>query len=250
MEEYTAIILAAGKGTRLNSTIPKPVYPVCGQPMIEWVYSSLKKADLKDIAVIYSDYTKVLKKNLGNNVIYIKQNEQLGTGHALMIAEDYLRDNKNKNTLVLMGDIPTVTAENIMNMMQFHIKENNAITILTSDMDNPEGYGRIIRKENGYVEKITQEVDTDQIENKITEIDAGIYCFKNEKLLPYLNYLEKNNQQKEYYLTDYIEILSRHNHKVNTIKADRPENIMCVNDMKQHAEVEKYLQNYRSDFSF
>ena len=201
-----ALILAAGQGTRIKSDLPKVLHKVCGKEMVNHVIDTLRKAEINDINLIIGKGADLVKiKTENREVSYSLQDEQLGTGHAVKCAIDFLKD-KEGTVAVLCGDAPLITEETIKRLFEEHSLNNNKATLLSSILDDASGYGRIIR--NGdEVLKIVEHKDCNEEELKVREMNAGVYCFDIVSLLEALEKLSNNNSQGEYYLTDVIGIL-------------------------------------------
>ncbi len=239
MKNFVSVVLAAGKGTRMKSKVAKPLHFMNGKRIIEWVFDSIILSDIQENYVVISDQSEGIKDILKNKAKYIIQEEQLGTGHALMTAMYHLKE-ISKNIIVICGDIPLITSNNLRNLMDTHIAEGNKVTLLTTKIDNPKGYGRIQKDESGNFVEIIQEVDANSKQKKLNEVDAGIYCFSVDELIKSMQYITNLNAKGEYYLTDFIGIMNKRSLKVGMCLADSPESIMCVNDRVQLAQVSRY----------
>lgn len=236
-----ALILAAGQGTRIKSDLPKVLHKVCGKEMVNHVIDTMRKANIDDINVIIGKGAELVKeKTSSRNVSYSLQDEQLGTGHAVKCAIDFLRGKKGV-VGVFCGDAPLIKAETVDNLFKTHIENNNSATLLSSIVEDPTGYGRIVR-ENDEVLKIVEHKDCTEEELKINEMNAAIYCFDIEMLLNSLDKLSNNNNQGEYYLTDVIGILKEEGKKVGAVVIDYEETI-GVNSRVQLSEAEGILRN-------
>ena len=201
-----ALVLAAGQGKRIKSDIPKVLHKVCGKEMLKHVIDSIRNSEIDDIDVIIGKGAELVKeRTLDKKVSYSLQSEQLGTGHAVKCAEQFLKGKKGV-VAIFTGDTPLIKQSTIERLVGDHIENKNAATILTAIVEDPTGYGRIVRKSN-QVLKIVEHKDCNQEELKITEMNSGIYCFDIELLVDALDKLNNNNEQGEYYLTDIIEIL-------------------------------------------
>ncbi|QEK11075.1 bifunctional UDP-N-acetylglucosamine diphosphorylase/glucosamine-1-phosphate N-acetyltransferase GlmU [Crassaminicella thermophila] len=241
MDNITAVILAAGAGTRMKSKLPKVLHTVCGKPMVEHVIDVAEEVNAnKKIVVIGHEAEQVKKAIEHRDVEFALQNEQLGTGHAVMQAENLIQD--KGYVLLLYGDTPLIKGDTVKKLINFHIEGNFQATVLTAEFENPTGYGRIIRDENGNVLKIVEEKDASEEEKNIKEINSGIYCYDAELLKKALKQLTNENKQKEYYITDVIEILNREGYKVGAYKLRDNTDIMGVNSRVQLAEAEKVMQ--------
>lgn len=236
-----SLILAAGQGTRIKSDLPKVLHKVCGKEMVNHVIDTMRKANIEDINVIIGKGADLVKeKTSSRNVSYALQEEQLGTGHAVKCAIDFLRGKKGV-VGVFCGDAPLIKAETVNNLFKTHIENKNSATLLSSIVEDPTGYGRVVR-ENDEVLKIVEHKDCTEEELKINEMNAAIYCFDIEKLLNSLDKLSNNNNQGEYYLTDVIGILKEEGNKVGAVTIDYEETI-GVNSRIQLAEAEGILRN-------
>ena len=204
----TAVILAAGQGTRMKSKLPKVLHKALGKPMVQWVIDILSQAGVEDkIAVLGHGGEQVASVVEGQaDIVY--QTEQLGTGHAVMQAAPVLNADNNC-VLVICGDTPLLRAETIQALIKQHQAEGNAVTLLTAHAENPTGYGRIVRDAQ-QIKAIVEQKDANEEQKLIKEINTGTYCFDQKFLLQYLSALDTNNAQKEYYLTDLIRIANEH----------------------------------------
>ncbi|MCY6371978.1 bifunctional UDP-N-acetylglucosamine diphosphorylase/glucosamine-1-phosphate N-acetyltransferase GlmU [Clostridium ganghwense] len=236
-----AIILAAGKGKRMKTNLPKVLHKVCGKEMVNHVIDTLKRCDIDDIDVIIGNGAEEVKKSTQNrNVSYSIQKEQLGTGHALMCSKDFLK-NKEGVVAVFTGDAPLIREETVQKLIEFHKNGDYKATILTAIVEDATGYGRIIRNKENEVEKIVEHKDCTEEELKVREINSGMYCFDIKELIKNLDKLSNSNSQGEYYLTDVIEILKNNNCKVGAIDVNVDE-IRGVNSRIQLAEAEEILR--------
>lgn len=229
MTERYAIILAAGKGTRMKSKLYKVLHPVCGKPMVEHIMNRVTETAPNEIITIVGHGAELVKKQLGDRSEYALQAEQLGTGHAVLQAEPFLKGKKG-TTLVISGDTPLLTSETLNNLFEYHQGKNASATILTAKADDPTGYGRIVRDHVGIVEKIVEQKDATLEEARIQEINTGTYCFDNELLFDALSQLDTDNAQGEYYLTDIIEILKKAGKNVAAYLTEDFNESLGVND--------------------
>lgn len=229
MTERYAIILAAGKGTRMKSKLYKVLHPVCGNPMVEHIMNRVTETAPNEIITIVGHGAELVKKQLGDRSEYALQAEQLGTGHAVLQAEPFLKGKKG-TTLVISGDTPLLTSETLNNLFEYHQGKNASATILTAKADDPTGYGRIVRDHVGIVEKIVEQKDATLEEARIQEINTGTYCFDNELLFDALSQLDTDNAQGEYYLTDIIEILKKAGKNVAAYLTEDFDESLGVND--------------------
>ncbi|EMF0036262.1 glucosamine-1-phosphate N-acetyltransferase [Enterococcus hirae 57-03-H11] len=229
MDVRYAIILAAGKGTRMKSKLYKVLHPVSGQPMVEHIINRVSETNPDQIITIVGHGAEQVKAQLGERSEYALQAEQLGTGHAVLQAASFLQG-KEGTTLVISGDTPLLTTETLNNLFEYHQGKNASATILTAQAEDPTGYGRIIRDHIGIVEKIVEQKDTTPEEALIQEINTGTYCFDNQALFEALNKVGTDNAQGEYYLTDIIEILKDAGKTVAAYQTEDFDESMGVND--------------------
>lgn len=241
----TAVILAAGQGTRMKSKLPKVLHKALGKPMVQWVIDCLSQAGVEDkIAVLGHGGDQVASVVEGQTVI-VYQTEQLGTGHAVMQAAPALPAD-NDCVLVICGDTPLLRAQTIQALIEKHQAEGNAVTLLTAYAENPTGYGRIVRQEQ-QITAIVEQKDADEQQKLIKEINTGTYCFNQKFLLQYLSALDTNNAQKEYYLTDLIKIANLHNLPVGGfVLADFNESL-GVNNRIQLSQAEAILRQRKCE---
>lgn len=200
-----AVILAGGQGKRMKAPIPKPMFRVLGEPMLEWVLGACEQANLQRICVVTGYEAEQITAYLGDRCETAYQAERLGTGHAVMQAMPFLKADTEGNTLVLCGDAPFIDSETITASLERHIKERNTVTVITAKIAQPFGYGRIIRTDSG-IAGIVEEKDATPEQRAITEINSGCYWFRTADLIGLLGRITTDNAQKEYYLTDTIAI--------------------------------------------
>lgn len=205
------IILAGGQGKRMKTNMPKALCNVLGEPMLEWVLTACEKAELNDICIVkgyegeqIDAYVQSRKSKA--EIVTVMQEERLGTGHAVMQAADFLKSRADGNTLILCGDAPFIDAETIRGALALHTEKDCGVTVVTSRVENPTGYGRIIRTDTG-ISGIVEHKDCTPAQLAVTEINSGCYWFKTADLLEVLFDIQPNNAQGEYYLTDCIELL-------------------------------------------
>ena len=245
MESRFAIILAAGKGTRMKSKLYKVLHPVCGKPMVEHIMNRVVETEPDAIVTIVGHGAEMVKQQLGDRSEYALQAEQLGTGHAVVQAEPFLRE-KRGTTLVISGDTPLLTTETLNNLFEFHQEQKASATILTAQAEDPTGYGRIVRNQMGVVEKIVEQKDASVEEAMIQEINTGTYCFDNELLFDALAKLDTDNAQGEYYLTDIIEILKAEGKIVAAYQTDDFNESLGVNDRLARAEANRLMRKRKT----
>lgn len=204
MMDYAAIVLAAGKGTRMKSNLCKVLHEIAGRPMIFYVLDSARDAGIRKICVVVGHQADKVKKILEDqDVSFELQEPQLGTGHAVESARNSFRDFTG-HILVICGDIPLVQSSTLKSMIDFHEKNQSRLTVMTAAVQAPHGYGRIVRTESGLIRSIVEEKDASESERNINEINAGVYLVESKLLFELLTRLRPNNAQGEYYLTDII----------------------------------------------
>ncbi len=237
-----AVVLAAGKGVRMKSDIPKVSHPVLGKPMIVWVLEAIKGLKLDGVFVVVGYKSEIIKAECeGFDVSFVEQKEQLGTGHAVLQAAPYIKD---AVVLVLNGDMPLIKTDTLEEFISQHRKNVSAsATIMTATLPEPASYGRIVRDSGGRVIKIVEKKDATAQELAIKEVNTGTYCFNSLDLLNALNGVRPDNAQKEYYLTDVIGILTKRNLPVYTYKVQDPNEALGVNTIEEIKRVEELFKN-------
>lgn len=241
MSKIHAVVLAAGQGTRMKSKLYKVLHPVCGKPMVQHVVDTLASMRVEDVIVVVGHGADAVRSTLGERVTYALQKEQLGTAHAVQQAVPFLQA-KEGTTFILYGDVPLLSEETLTALLHYHEEQQAAATVLTAVVPDPTGYGRIVRSETGEVLRIVEHKDATPSERAIREINTGIYCFDNQKLLKALAQVKNDNAQGEYYVTDCIGILRQAGEKVAAFEAVDPDETMGVNDRAQLAEAEAYMR--------
>ena len=234
----SAIILAAGKGTRMKSALNKVMHPVSNKPMIGHIVCSLRKAGVDNIVVVVGHGAESVREYLGDSVRYAVQEPQLGTGHAVMQAQ-CLAD-LDGDTLILNGDGPCIQSETIDRV--FAANADSEMTVLTAVLPDGERYGRIIRNAEGYVERIVEAKDCTPQELAVIEINTGIFCFKKRLLFAHLKEIRNDNAQQEYYITDLVEIFNRHGLGVKAKIVEDSFEASGVNDKKELAQATRWMQ--------
>lgn len=234
-----SLILAAGKGTRMNSNLPKVIHKVNGIPMVKKILSELKKINIEENILILGHKKELILEKL-DDIKYVVQREQLGTGHAIMQAKEMLRD-YDGDIMILCGDTPLLKSETLKKMYEYHKKQEAVTTLLTSLYENPFGYGRII-KENEKVIGIVEEKEATEEIKKIKEVNAGVYCCDSKELFKALEKITNNNEKGEYYLTDIIKIQVSENKKVSSFILEDNEEILGVNSKIDLAKASKVLR--------
>ena len=236
-----AVILAAGKGTRMKSDLPKVLHKVAGISMLEHVFRSVSAIEPEKTVTVIGHKAELVEQVLAGQTEFVRQTEQLGTGHAVMMAEPVL-ENLTGQTLVIAGDTPLITGESLKNLIDFHINHKNVATILTAEADNPFGYGRIVRNQHGEVIKIVEQKDASDFEQQIKEINTGTYVFDNTRLFEALKNINTNNAQGEYYITDVIGIFRENGEKVGAYTLKDFDESLGVNDRVALATAESIMR--------
>lgn len=224
-----AVILAGGMGKRMKSDKPKVLLEVLGKPMLQWVIDACNDAGISNICVVKGYGADMLDEYLLGSLRTVLQPERLGTGHAVSCASCFLEEFSDGNTLIAYGDSPFIDPETIKSSLELHIASKSAVTVITARLDNPRGYGRIIRSEDG-IEGIVEEKDCSDSQRKINEISSGCYWFNTKKLLEALPRLQRNNSQGEYYLTDTISILKSDGCVAQAYLSDNQDSVLGAND--------------------
>lgn len=240
---FKSIVLAAGKGTRMKSDLPKVIHKVNGIPMLKKVINVLDEAGSKENILILGHKKELVLETLGE-VSYVLQEEQLGTGHAVQMAEEKIADYEGL-VLVTCGDTPLIRVETIKSMILKHKLDKATATILTAIEENPFGYGRIV-KDKGFVKAIVEEKDANEEIKAIKEINAGVYCFESKKLLDALRKIDNNNANGEYYLTDVIKVMVDQGDRVDSFSVKDNKETMGVNSKVQLAQASKVLRDRKN----
>jgi bifunctional UDP-N-acetylglucosamine pyrophosphorylase / glucosamine-1-phosphate N-acetyltransferase len=242
MTNTYAIVLAAGQGTRMKSDLYKVLHPVCGKPMVEHVIDHIRGLGTGRIVTIVGHGAEIVEETLGDKSEYALQEEQLGTAHAVQQAEKLIGD-LDGTTIVVCGDTPLIRSETMEALIEHHNETGAKATILTANADDPTGYGRIIRGEDGQVLRIVEQKDATPEEQKVTEINTGTYCFDNRTLFETLKKVDNNNTQGEYYLPDVVGILQTESELVSAYVTDDFSETLGVNDRVVLAEAERVMRH-------
>ena len=235
-----AIVLAAGKGKRMKSDLPKVLHKIGDKPMITIILDTLGRCNLDKIVVVIGHEGEMVKDALTEYPIdFVWQRQQLGTGHAVDQARPVLEDFRGI-TLVAAGDVPFLSQESIEKLFRLHEAERAAATCLSAILDDPTGYGRIIREPNSnLMRRIVEHKDASEEERQVNEINSGTFCFDNQALFEALRHVSNDNAQGEYYLTDTIQILRQGGQRTAVTPADDPDELHGVNSVEQLVELEK-----------
>ncbi|MBP3953486.1 bifunctional UDP-N-acetylglucosamine diphosphorylase/glucosamine-1-phosphate N-acetyltransferase GlmU [Bacillus suaedae] len=247
MSNRYAVILAAGQGTRMKSSLYKVLHPVCGKPMVQHIVDQVSAIGFQEKIAVVGFGAEVVQNQLGDQLSYVVQGEQLGTGHAVMQTASLLEDKKG-TTVVLCGDTPLLTAETLNQLLATHDVEKAKVTVLTANAENPTGYGRVIRNAEGLVERIVEQKDATEEELSVQEINTGTYCFDNAALFEALTKVGNDNAQGEYYLPDVIEILKKQGETIAAYQTADFEETLGVNDRVALAQAEKVMKRRINEY--
>lgn len=234
------IILAAGKGSRMKTNLPKCAYPILGKPMIQYSIAALKSASIDDIIIVVGHKHSAIKETVDCNVRFAYQEKQLGTGDAVKAALDLIDD--NKVCLIMLGDCPLIGADEIRRLINAHVTSNSALTVATTVIDNPSGYGRIIKDENNNLMAIIEERDLSEKQRTINEINCGLYCVNSNVLKSVIYQIDNKNFAQEFYLTDLVKILYN-KVKISTENFDDFSSFIGVNDLYNLSVVEEKISS-------
>ena len=249
MSETTThvVILAAGLGTRMKSQTIKVLHEAGGRALLDYVLDLAKDAGDSDPVVVIGHQRDEVRAHVGKRGRCVVQDEQLGTGHAVMMAAPELEKGNlaGSRILILSGDVPLTRSASLQRMVERHVSDGNALTLLSMIPDDPASYGRIVRSEAGEFLRIVEFKDATDRERDIREVNAGIYLFAGDRLLPYLKNLSAENAQGEYYLTDLIEMIRNDGGRVDALPLDDDSEALGVNSRADLAEVERHMRNRR-----
>ena len=241
IRKLTAVILAAGKGTRMKSELPKVLHKVGGQAMLTHVMNAAEAAGCRDIVVIVGHGAEQVRELVGSRARIALQAEQLGTGHAVLQAAEALKDYTG-TVMILCGDTPLIEGTELKKLYDFHVRSGAAATVMTAMMEDPFGYGRILRDAKGDVEGIVEEKEATAEQKLIKEINTGNYCVEAPLLFDVLRTLGRKDNQSEYYLTDLLALLRTRGEKICGLLTSDSEMIMGVNSQDQLAVAERIMQ--------
>lgn len=231
--ELRVCILAAGKGSRMNSELPKVLHTINNKPIVQFVVETSESLDPKEIILIVGFKKEMVKNALCNfKLSFAYQEQQKGTAHAIMQCNDYLI-NKSGQTLVLSGDVPFISKETLNNLIKLHNENKSLGSIISANIDNPSGYGRIVRENNRFV-KIVEHKDASDAQLNINEINSGIYLFDTKTLMDKINLIKNSNNQNEFYLTDIFEFIDKDKISIyNTSKIDEINGINTIEQLNE-----------------
>jgi bifunctional UDP-N-acetylglucosamine pyrophosphorylase/glucosamine-1-phosphate N-acetyltransferase len=239
--ETMAVIMAAGEGTRMKSAKPKVLHEVCGYPIIDYVVDAVREASGSSPVLIVGHGAQEIRNHLQERVRYVHQQERLGTGHAVMMAREYL-EKASGYVLVLAGDTPLITGSTLKSMVKYCIDGRYNAVLLSAILEEATGYGRIIRNSEGDFEKIVEHKDATEAERQIKEINASMYCFEISCLLDALDKIRNDNVQGEYYLTDVLGILKEESMKVGVYTVEDAREVAGINTRIQLAQAMKVMR--------
>jgi UDP-N-acetylglucosamine diphosphorylase/glucosamine-1-phosphate N-acetyltransferase len=226
---FSTIILAAGKGKRMKSDLAKVLHPLCGFPLLAYPVATARAAGAEKVVVVIGHQARQIRERFGNQgLIFVEQREQLGTGHAVLQAAEAFRDHDG-TIVILCGDVPLIRPETVRSLYNRHRMEGATVTVLTTILEDPAGYGRVVKADGGHVVKIVEEKDAMPEQKKIREINTGIYCVESRFLFSAVAGLGNRNAQGEYYLTDIVEIACNNGLRANSSTAPDPVEVMGIN---------------------
>lgn len=241
MNRY-AIVLAAGKGTRMQSKLYKVLHKVCDRTMVELVLDSIQDLNMQQVITVVGCGAEKVKEAVGTRSEFVLQEKQLGTAHAVKMVKEIL-EGKEGTTIIMYGDTPLIRAETVDNMLTHHENSGAKATVLTAFADDPFAYGRIIRDEDNRLLKIVEEKDATEDEKKIKEINSGIYCFDNKLLFELIDKVQNNNKQQEYYLPDMLTLIREIGEKIETYLCNDFDETFGVNDRVALSYAENVMRN-------
>lgn len=245
IKEFCALVLAAGKGSRMKSEMAKVLHVLCGKPLLHYPLAAAREAGASKIVVIVGHQAEKVKEAFGNeDLIFVEQNPQLGTGHAVAQAAPILKDYAGL-TVILCGDVPLLKAKTIEALLAHHLASKADVTVLTTEPPGPHAYGRIVKNDRGEVQKIVEHKDATIAEKQILEINSGIYCVETRFLFSALARVTNDNQQKEYYLTDIVEIARQDGKKVQAFLIADYREVMGINTLEELTKAAECLEDRR-----
>ncbi len=239
---FSGVVLAAGLGKRMQSDLPKVLHPALGRPLVLHVLDQLKPLHPARVVVVVGHREEMVREALqGRTVHFVTQSPQLGTGHAVQMAWPEVEQGP-ETILIVAGDMPLVRTATLKRLLERHAQDVNAVTFLSGELDDPAGYGRVVRDRRGDFQKIVEEKDALPAERKIDEVNSGVYCFSRKSLVDALGLLRADNSQKEYYLTDALGLLKGRGMRVGIVQTSDPRELFGVNTPEQLAQVEETLR--------
>lgn len=239
-----AIILAAGKGTRMGSDLPKVLFPVAGRPMVNWVVDACQELGVDRCIVVIGYGGEHVRAALADNprCFFVEQKEQLGTGHAARMAQPLFENLPPRDVFVLAGDGPLIRPATLGRLLETHRAAGAVASLATAVIDDPQGYGRVIRDADGSFKAIVEQKDATDEQRRIREVNPSYYCFRSDALFSTLSQVRNDNRQGEYYLTDVPGLLKARRQKVAVIDAVPADDVLSINTPEQLAEVDGILR--------
>jgi bifunctional UDP-N-acetylglucosamine pyrophosphorylase / glucosamine-1-phosphate N-acetyltransferase len=242
MRNLTLLILAAGKGTRLKSTLPKVLHQLAGKSLIEHVVEAARPLGPSATCVVVGYEAGRVQQALSHLALqFAIQEPQLGTGHAVQVAGGFWKPNEG-DLLVLSGDVPLISTQTLQRLLNRHTQSGNSVTLLSTRLEDPAGYGRVVRSVGGDVERIVEHKDSTNEQRRILEINTGIYCFAVADLAQIIDELSAENSQKEYYLTDCVGLLRKQNKRVGAVVCEDPSEVSGINSRAELADLERFVR--------
>ncbi len=244
MENIAAVVLAAGKGTRMKSGLVKVLHPIAGRPMIDWPLEAARETGAAPVVLVVGHQAEAVRERFQGEtgIACALQAEQLGTGHAVACALPALAGFSG-TVLILCGDTPLLRGETLRTLLEFHRSRGATVTVLTARMDNPQGYGRVLRDNGGRVLRIVEQKDATPEESSVNEINSGIYCMEADFLRDNIHALGNDNAQNEFYLTDLVALAAAQGASCLAMVIDDDDEIMGVNDRVQLAQAARILRS-------
>lgn len=239
----TAIILSAGRGTRMKTTTPKVLHPVCNQPMLTYVFDACRQVGCERLLCVVGFGAEKIRAAYSdqNDITWVEQHEQLGTGHAVQMCKPHLQG-MDGELLILAGDGPLVQADTLRQLLAVHCRRRSACTLATSIMENPGSFGRALRDETGELIGVVEYLDATEDQHRIKEVNVSLYCFDMARLLEVIDGLKNDNAKGEYYLTDTLGMLRARDYPLAAVPAVPAEDVLSINDRVQLAEVNRLMQ--------
>ena len=241
MKNISCVILAAGKGTRMKSSVPKPLHKIYSKSMLNYMCEAVEAVGIKDISIVVSSESEEeIAKTVDHKLLV--QEKALGSANAILCAKDSLKNKKTDTVLLLYSDTPLITVETLGHLVKSHYEKKAVCTLLTTEVQDPEGYGRILRDEQGEIAKIVEEKDATLYEEVIKEINVGAYCFDKNILFDDLEKIKINPKKEEFYLTDIFDIFNKTGQKINSFVSSNPEECLGINSRNDLAQATSILK--------
>ena len=240
MENTAVVIMAGGKGKRMKSDLPKVLHEIAGRPILNYIFDTINQLNLKKTIMIVGYQGEKVRELIGSDIEYAEQSEQLGTAHAVLQSKKLL-ELFTGNILILSGDVPFLKVNTLRKFLRYHQRNQYSCSLISAILENPRGYGRVIRNKKGEIREIIEEADLNGNEKEIKEVNAGIYCFEKNKLFQILEKITPNNKQNEYYLTDAVKILLEEGLKVGNIILEDHTEMSGINTRMDLVEASKKI---------